>query len=258
MVRKNILFIVEGEATEVTFLKRIAKKIPGYAYLIYSYKTCIYELYEELILDEYLDILLTLREKSKKNRKNLFDKNYTDIYLVFDFDPQYHKFAPEKIKKMLMFFNDSTDKGKLFLNYPMMESYRHLRDMPDSDFFDLEVAVNDLGDYKKNVHNFTSYCNTNAYNYDIIIQFLKHHIIKYLILLNLVKDKFALKDFYLYIHSKNDMKLLEYQIRLLKEQGKIKVINTSLFFLLDILPKRFYSSKQGNINFKHFTNKGQI
>ena len=68
-----------------------------------SYRTCIYELYEELILDEYLDILLILKKYIKQKRKDLFNKNYTDINLIFDFEAQYQKSALKNRKNALLF-----------------------------------------------------------------------------------------------------------------------------------------------------------
>jgi len=39
---------------------------------------------------------------------------------------------------------------------------------------------------------------------------------------------------------------------MLNKEEKISVINTSFFYLLDILPKKFYDSKQATINVKYY------
>ena len=38
-------------------------------------------------------------------------------------------------------FSDATDMGKLYINYPMIESYQHLRTIPDSDFAERKIPV---------------------------------------------------------------------------------------------------------------------
>lgn len=182
----------------------------------------------------------------------MFDKKYTDIYLIFDFDSHYHKFNPENLIDMIGFFVDSTDKGKLYINYPMLESYRHIKKMPDIAFFKLKVDIIDVKKYKNIVHDYSDYKDINSYEYNTIIELLKHHVIKFIIILSLNKEQINLKDFNLNILPENDIKLLNYEINMLNKEEKISVINTSFFYLLDILPKKFYNSKQAIINIKYY------
>ncbi len=44
------------------------------------------------------------------------------IYLIFDFDPLYHLYNPEKIRGLQRYFSDETKNGLLYINYPMVES----------------------------------------------------------------------------------------------------------------------------------------
>lgn len=54
---------------------------------------------------------------------------------------------------MLDFFNDETDQGKLFINYPMMESYRDCDAFFDEKYKDRTVTLDTLfaGKYKNQV-----------------------------------------------------------------------------------------------------------
>ena len=36
--------------------------------------------------------------------------------------------------KMQQYFTDSTDVGKLYINFPMLESYQDFSDLPDENF----------------------------------------------------------------------------------------------------------------------------
>ena len=48
----------------------------------------------------------------------------------------------EKIKEMLELFDNETEKGKLYINYPMVESIRYFKkELPDEDYIDHQVDV---------------------------------------------------------------------------------------------------------------------
>ena len=64
---KKILFLVEGEKTEPTSIKNIASKMFSLFeedYDIVSYKTTIYELYEELVNDPMMSLTGLLLSKN--------------------------------------------------------------------------------------------------------------------------------------------------------------------------------------------------
>ncbi len=47
----------------------------------------------------------------------------------------------QKILKMQRCFVDAADMGKLYINYPMIESYLHLCQLPDDDFAERKIPV---------------------------------------------------------------------------------------------------------------------
>ncbi|STZ64046.1 Uncharacterised protein [Moraxella lacunata] len=58
----------------------------------------------------------------------LKQNNISEIFLFFDYDGQDKNNSiknPETIDAMLEFFNNETEFGKLYINYPMVESYKH-------------------------------------------------------------------------------------------------------------------------------------
>ena len=113
MLENEILFIVEGAVDEPEIIKLINDKLNIGENLninIYSYQTSIYELYEDLVIDEYLDIVLHLRSKEEdKRQKEMLSKNFQAIYLIFDFEPQYQKFDVNRIIVLNNFFNNSLE-----------------------------------------------------------------------------------------------------------------------------------------------------
>lgn len=147
-----ILVLVEGERMDAHVMDLLLEKY-GIAktHKIVSYNTNIYTLYNAMFKngnpDDY-DLLSVLKEREHDEQKKLiFDVEYSDIILVFDLDPQDPVFEDFKIREMLSYFNESTDKGKLYLNYPMIESFYHMKSIPDVDYNSYYVTLGEL--YKK-------------------------------------------------------------------------------------------------------------
>ena len=91
-------------------------------YEIVAYGTTIYELYEEMSKDPFLSLVSYLKSIGKIVLKpgELSKQAFSQIYLVFDFDPHYQKYSDEAILKMLEFFDDETENGRIYINYPML------------------------------------------------------------------------------------------------------------------------------------------
>ena len=134
----KILILVEGAKTDLRLMKRLLH-IYGIdeGHEVVSYNTNIYTLYKEMFSDgdpDSIDLLQLLKEReTDSGRKEMFDAHYSDILLVFDLDPQDPNFSLDKILQMLQFFVESSDMGKLYLNYPMVESFYHMKSIPDEE-----------------------------------------------------------------------------------------------------------------------------
>lgn len=231
--QKKMLLIVEGEKADKKLFEKLLQEYElDLEYQLYSYKTNIYELYHRLFQNDEdwdtLDLLLTLKEKDKDN--HILNEDYSDIVLVFDYDPQDSLYDDEKITKLLAYFNESTENGKLYLNYPMVESYKHFKTIPDPEFFNRTVSMNVLqeGKYKEQVGNETCIQHLRK---------VKRNDFDSIIIANIQKA--------IYIsHARSDLNNKEaYQIYddniLLKKQieslhnNYVYVLNTSLFFIAD-------------------------
>lgn len=237
-----MLFIVEGQKTEVTIFKQINRVFDVNNYDIIPYQTSIYELYQDMISEPDLDLLLVLKEKqTDKTKRETLSKEYISIYLIFDFDPQYQKFSEEKLIHMLEYFNDSTQNGQLLINYPMVESMRHLKTMPDYDFFDRTISNCDCTSqtYKQLVHQESQYTQMNKYTKEIIMDMMLHHLAKVNYLITHIKGVFEYKGSVELFHQL--LVIARIQIQNLTD-GFISVLNTSMFFILDLNFKLLQSS----------------
>lgn len=160
--KSKILLIVEGEVGETRILGSQSHgllSLIGAEYEIIPFKNPIYELYDAYKNNEYDDLISYLRvHKNLKIDDNILSKQaFSAIYLIFDFEPHYHKYEDHKIKEMLSIFNDETDLGKLYINYPMVESYYHLSSLPDLDYNNKTISLENFNgkNYKKNVNTQT-------------------------------------------------------------------------------------------------------
>lgn len=80
------------------------------------------------------------------SKKENFDtksyrNEFTNIILVFDYERHDPSFSETKILKMQEIFIDSTDMGKLYLNYPMIEVYLHFKEKVDEQFVDRKIPI---------------------------------------------------------------------------------------------------------------------
>lgn len=230
---RNILFIFEGEVDEVALFKQIERVYfhnYGLKFEIYTYKTSIYELYDELCInDEYIDIISILL--SKENDQEMITKlsqKFTDIYLIFDYDPHYHKFDKEKIVKMLTLFNDSMENGKLYINYPMIQSYKHLMSVPDFNYRTYYVNLCDCHEYKAYINDISFNCNVQKYDLKIMNEVIKHNIRKCNYLLNYKFEDVGYNEYVDF--SMNE--ILNIQNKNLNIE-RIFILNTSVFFAID-------------------------
>lgn len=157
--KRKILVLVEGAKTDVALIERLFSIYQiDFKYEIVSYCTNIYTLYKEMFEDndpDDMDLLQLLKSREPDLvKKTLFDESYSDILLIFDLDLHDFGFTPEKIRHMAKYFVESSDVGKLYINYPMVEAFYHMTSIPDLNFNTYNATLNELsaGTYKARVN----------------------------------------------------------------------------------------------------------
>lgn len=228
MKSKKILIVVEGKKTEHRILGSKDYGLLPFIeseYEVVSFCNPIYELYKAYKDGEYDDIVSYLRaEKGLVIDENTLSVNaFSAIYLVFDFEPQDTLYSDETIRDILETFNDETSGlGKIYINYPMIESYYHLEKLPDYDYNERTISLEGLnGKFYKKLVNTTTRIKKNKFNE-------KH--ISYIIMQNYNKSKYITgnKD-----KEINYEEILDKQIELKKEQNKIYVLSTIALLPID-------------------------
>lgn len=236
---RKILFIVEGKNDEPEVIRKLMKIC--YPDVEYEYSVCkknIHMLIAELKdkrgnIDKDLDIQKVLQEKEKNKEKiKILQDSYTDIILVFDLDPQNNITEYENIKMLLEYFNDSTEMGKLFINYPMMQSYKHLKENETiKDFCNKKVDVLDCSDYKHIANKESDYKQIGKYNFNTIIHLLNYIIRKTNFLLNRKTRLMTAKEY----EDVKQVDIFNKELEFVKK-GEVSVLNTVLLFVVDFKP----------------------
>lgn len=228
--KAKILILVEGEKTDVNLMTHLLQ-IYGIDknHQIVSYNTNIYVLYHKMFQDndpDSVDLLQILKEQEKDTEKQkIFDEHYSDILLIFDLDPQDPLFDESKITKMINYFVESSDMGRLYLNYPMVESFYHMKDIPDESYNSYTATLAELivKEYKARVaaenrnHDYRKFA-VDKNECDIVIkQNIKKalHITKKEVLSGILDD------------------VLSAQLAKLKTENKLFVLCTCAFYISD-------------------------
>jgi len=146
-----ILFVFEGAKREPDLFRAIETLFfQDKQSIVCSFGNNIYELYNELQSYEGDgDIVSILKERYQGQSDSPFkddvkSSDFSEIYLIFDYDFQ-NKNIPLKvmnsqIEEMLALFNDETENGRLYINYPMVEAIRYTKNLPDSEYWTYVVS----------------------------------------------------------------------------------------------------------------------
>ncbi len=160
--RNKTLVIVEGKLEKNIILKTLLlcfPEIPVKYENVYVYSSDIYDLYhaiekeyeENWYEDDLLIDLPLLISRKFGIEPQLDRRDFTNIILIFDYEHHDNWYSDEKILRMQRHFNNASEDGILYVNYPMIESVYHFREIPDNEYISRSVPVtcNPGKEYKK-------------------------------------------------------------------------------------------------------------
>lgn len=242
MSERKVLFIVEGERGEPRLLRKMHEVLFGTTPdSIYWHGTVIYDLLRRIFEDgdaDDLDVVSVLRESvTDPERREVLKQEFTDVYLVFDMDPHDPRYDGELLDRAMGLFTESTDNGKLYINYPMLESYRHLRSHDDAEYLDRTVSVDSLGGYKSLVdrEGHPDFKQLGRYDEAVFGEIIRINITKANRILN---DERSLPDSGTFL-SWSGSDILNAQNDLMASENRVYVLNTSVFYPVEFNPSRF-------------------
>ncbi|HAE53128.1 MAG TPA: hypothetical protein DCG30_07735 [Ruminococcus sp.] len=251
----KILLIVEGENTEYKFFHRITE-VFGINAQIFSVSTNLYSLYHKMKnYDFQCDVKDVLREiVPSEEKKNMLKQKFTYTYLIFDSDLQNK--APSqreketdisnltdenfsKLKKMAEYFTDETDPsiGRLYINYPMMESYRYCDKFFDESFLTAQIELDKMAKFKSLASKKKlAGLQIERYEKQDFSDLIRMNVLK----LNVLSEESAhFSTPYNKYLDKSQQKLIAIKQQELAQHSKvINILNTSLFVVLDYYGNR--------------------
>ena len=169
-----IVFVFEGKDDKTYFesIKRLFFPAKSDTFVC-TYNSNIYSLYTKLKAHDALKEMLEvdtvsvlkdiLLEKGDETLKDIREDEVSEIYLFFDYDFQEDSRTLEennnRLSELLNYFTDETGKGKLYINYPMVESLRYTKELPDNNYWQYTVTRQKCQEekFKHQVHEFSFY-----------------------------------------------------------------------------------------------------
>ena len=243
MSEPRILFIVEGKR-EKNLYKKLAEKM-GLSVKIFSVCANIHMLYEAMKKEDFMlnvdDFLLTLNGVDEKDKKMIEkERPFTYIYLIFDLDLQHYdvskrenvEYGLSQVIEMLEKFNDESDPtiGKMYINYPMIESYRDCESFFDNGYKEKEVCLGDVTKYKETVGERGIKLNLSKYTFENFIQLTRMNIYKANYIVNGTFEKI---EYGKYVKDLDQKQILSAQNINILENSLIKVLHSGYFFMVD-------------------------
>lgn len=263
------LVIVEGEDRESQLFEQIQQAF-SWKMEIVPFSGNISMLYDEMAKSNFMmDVVSLLRARtSDPEELAILSNTYSDVFLVFDLDPQHSlkvedTESPEdalrrnssrivgKAMAMARKLNDSTDPtlGQLYINYPSIESFRDADDFFDNGFSDKQVHVRDLcksspfgGQGYKAISSKGKLVNKKritTYTADDFSLLAMMNACKLRRINDGVWDCFSYDDFRKYSRQED---ILSVQAEKILKTLSLWVLNTSLFLAIDYKGKSFYES----------------
>lgn len=150
----SILFVFEGEKTEKQITNNLTRYFVNENINVQcAFCSDIYQLYDKIYADDDLDTFAVLKNRPQNiaTLSSYKRSDFAEIYMFFDYDGHAPNACDEKLRDLLLFFDEETDTGKLFISYPMVEAIKHLS--TDIVFKTLKVKAKENIGYKGKVSN---------------------------------------------------------------------------------------------------------
>lgn len=245
----NILLVIEGERLEHNFFSHYLKKFNVNAHLCVVGAN-IHMLYSKCKSYGFdCDVKDILKEMVRDDVKSSLEQKFAYTYLVFDAD-LHHKNIEQRGKtidietiidgnfpqliEMVKHFTDETDPsiGKLYINYPMMESFRYCNRFNDDAFLSATIPIESISDFKQLASKMAlSGRVIENYTRDNFVDLIRMNVLRLESLLN--KDIRRFLSYDEYIEASDAVKIADNQHERMLNDKEIHVLNSSIFLILD-------------------------
>lgn len=149
------------------------------------YGTTVYSLYNQFLsfgeFDEDLETF-TLAQEMNEDLAALNKDQIAEIYLFFDYDKHASNASDKTLNAMLTWFDNETEKGKLYISYPMVEAIKHLS--KDVSFQHVKAKCNSKYKERVSLECSEGFKHFNRYKLDTWHALIQQHAMKANFLVN--------------------------------------------------------------------------
>ncbi len=242
---------MEGEVAEKRLYNHISKTL-SLSSRAFSVCGNIHMLYQKIKAMDFniniVDFITSLPEVSKEDKETIEkERPFAFVYLLFDYDPQHYGLVKKDnverglsdIGEMIGYFNNETDPtvGKLYVNYPMFESYRDCSLSDPLSFKERNVSLKDCSEYKRIVGERGFQTNVSKLTKTDIIKLIWMNACK----ANYVSTKkYSKPSYHEYLHVASQENVYGAERANIIENGYVSVLHSSLFTAADYFGKKFF------------------
>ena len=258
-VLPKALVIVEGEDAEPRLLRQLASACKlDLEMEIVPVRFNIHQLYQLLAEADFQadirKVLAGLPTIQPDQKTLLSSTRFAYTYLMYDADLQ-HRYPGEeslsineivrgnleKLEKMAAYFTDETDPsvGRLYVNWPMVESYRDCDDFFDPTFRDNFVAIADLNSYKAIVgRRKHASLNLSKYDESAFRSLMRMNIHK---IASLATNVWSMPSYLDYLTLSTSAAIFHAQQQRIAATSTLGVLNTTILLPLDYYGEPYYT-----------------
>lgn len=242
-------FIVEGEVREPQIIRNLCKiyfKHDHFKILTLPAGQNIYMLWQEMKAEDFeTDIIEILRENSPELEQLLTDltrDDFAEIFLFFDYDGHQHNLSDEYskvdvINEMLFNFDNETENGKLYINYPMVEALRDFTPRVCGEKDGCFCSLEQFDSYKEVSANKSEYTDLRKYDFEVWREILNVFVMR----ISCLWGEDEIMTHNTYKESVNPMAVYDLQRNHIIE-GSVFILSAFPEFLLDYYPARFWNA----------------
>ena len=256
MSKPKVLVIIEDENRGSLLFKHLLK-IFKVNYRVYEFRTNIYTLFYKMKEYDFNADIKTVLKEYHPEHKTLLKNDFAYTYLLFDCDA-HHSYKDDKrtyekivndnfklLKEMVKYFNNETDPtvGKLYLDYPMLESYRYCDDCFDCNYKNATVSITEMKNFKR-ITGKTKLANKHIdrFSKKVLSSIILQNVFK---LNSIFKSKWEKPLFKDYLSMSLQRRIINKQLSYKTMHDEIYVLNTSMFIIPDYFGNRneFYDKR---------------
>lgn len=240
-----ILLVFEGERPETQIFDSIRKHFfqddsKTVLYTIYGAE--IFQLWKEIEKDKDLELPELLRERNNKNLEGISREDISEVHLFFDHEAHSHPTVSDydatTIHEMLVYFDNETLHGKLYVSYPMIEAVKDCGSCLDRRFECLAYISDNLK-YKSVVHSRSAFqsirdLSADDWRYLFAVNVLRTNKLLY--------GEYGGRDYRMFVAT-TQKEIHDKELELfIRPRRAVAILSAVPFFVLGYFGERLYDS----------------